>query len=174
MAASTTHADTGHGAVRRVLLWTAIFLGIGLMGAVDEIIFHQLLQWHNFYVHTTDYWRVFSDGLFHIATATLLFVGAWRLWQHRQPISRLVQDRLFWGGVFLGAGGFQLFDGTVNHKLLMLHPVREGVENLLPYDLAWNGAAIVLLALGWLLLRGTSQQLAQADETGDRGARTRR
>jgi uncharacterized membrane protein len=54
-------------------------------------------------------------------------------------------------------GGFNLYDGTVQHKLLQLHPVREGVANLLPYDLAWNGVALLLLALGllnWRAARG--------------------
>ena len=34
-----------------------------------------------------------------------------------------------------------------------LHPVREGVPNLLPYDLAFNAIALVLLLLGWWLWR---------------------
>lgn len=141
-------------AARRSLLVTAACLGVGVMGAADEIVFHQLLQWHNFYVHTTAQWRIVSDGIFHLATATLLFVGALRLWHGPRPPRTPARDRRFWGALLLGAGGFQLFDGTVNHKLLALHPVREGVENALPYDLAWIGSALVLLAAGWLLVRG--------------------
>ena len=60
-------------------------------------------------------------------------------------------------GVLLGAGGFQLFDGTVNHKLLRLHQVRYGVE-LWPYDVAWNVAAVLLLVAGLVLLRRTAGQ----------------
>ena len=56
-----------------------------------------------------------------------------------------------WAGLFLGLGGFQLFDGVVNHKLLRLHQVRYEVPDLLPYDLAWVGAALVLLAVGAVL-----------------------
>jgi hypothetical protein len=33
-------------------------------------------------------------------------------------------------GLFLGLGGFQLFDGTVGHKLLRLHQIRYGVDAL--------------------------------------------
>ncbi|MFN2494597.1 MAG: DUF2243 domain-containing protein [Pseudonocardiaceae bacterium] len=47
-------------------------------------------------------------------------------------------------------GGFQLLDGIVDHELLRLHQVRYGVD-ILPYDLAWNGAALVLLAVGAVL-----------------------
>ena len=28
---------------------TGVLLGIGIAGFVDESVFHQLLQWHNFY-----------------------------------------------------------------------------------------------------------------------------
>jgi uncharacterized membrane protein len=56
------------------------------------------------------------------------------------------------GAVVLGAGGFQLFDGVVNHKVLGLHQVRYGVD-LLPYDLAWDAAGRLLLVMGWVLLR---------------------
>ena len=50
MAASRTPPLAA--AAMKSVVWTGVFLGIGLMGAVDEIAFHQLLQWHNFYVHT--------------------------------------------------------------------------------------------------------------------------
>lgn len=55
--------------------------------------------------------------------------------------------------MLLGAGGFQLYDGTVQHKLLRLHQIRYGVP-ITPYDLAWNLVAVaVLLAGAGLLLR---------------------
>jgi uncharacterized membrane protein len=145
--------STSNDSALRTARWIGVTIGIGIMGAVDEIIFHQLLQWHNFYVHTTDYWRIFSDGVFHVFTAAMLFFGSIRLWMARRQISPVATNRPFWAGILLGAGGFQLFDGTVNHKLLQLHPVRENVQNLLPYDIAWIASALLLLALGWLLWR---------------------
>lgn len=153
MTARTTQTSAPNSPTRAVL-WTGIISGIGIMGAVDEIVFHQLLQWHNFYVHTTHYWRIFSDGLFHVFTAAMLFLGSIRLWSQRRNIHSIVSNRPFWAGIFSGAGGFQLFDGTVNHKLLQIHPVREGVENILPYDIGWNVSGLVLLIIGWLLWRG--------------------
>lgn len=45
---------------------------------------------------------------------------------------------------------FQLWDGLANHKILRLHQVRYDVE-LLPYDIAWNVAGGVLLAVGTVL-----------------------
>ena len=125
------------------------------MGVLDTVIFHQFLQWHNFYVHTTTYWRIVSDGALHLALAALMVFAAVSLFVRRREFSGVVQARRTFGaGFLLGMGGFQLFDGIVDHKVLQLHPIREGVANQLPYDLAWNAAAIALLVAGWLLWRG--------------------
>lgn len=132
---------------------TGVILGIGLMGAIDTIVFHQLLQWHNFYIDATPYWRVFSDGLLHTFTAGMLALGALRLWSARKLLARAGRRGVLAAGFLLGAGGFQLWDGVVHHKILRLHPVREGVGNQLPYDLAWNGGALLLLLLGFLVWR---------------------
>lgn len=152
---------------------TGAALGIGLMGALDEIVFHQLLQWHNFYVDTTQYWRIFSDGLFHIFTTTMLFLGAMRLWGQRRRVSSVVSGRPFWSGLLMGMGGFQLFDGIVNHKILQLHPVREGVDEIWLYDLAWNIPAALILLSGWLLWRGLhGEQVVAPDAEHDADVRT--
>jgi uncharacterized membrane protein len=50
-----------------------------------------------------------------------------------------------WGGLLLGAGLFRLFDGIVDHKVLRVHQVRSAASDLLPYDLAWNAAGVVLV-----------------------------
>jgi uncharacterized membrane protein len=128
-------------------------LGIGLIGALDTIVFHKLLQWHTFYVDADEFWRIFSDGLLHAFTLSMLFFGAYRLWEDRRTLAQVAGDRLFWGSVLLGGGAFQLFDGVVNHKLLRLHPVREGASNVLLYDLAWIASAVLILMAGWLLWR---------------------
>jgi uncharacterized membrane protein len=132
---------------------TGVILGIGVMGAFDEIVFHQLLQWHHFYTFATEYWRIVSDGVLHLFTTSMSVLGAVRLWSQRHHSSALSTNRPLWAGGLIGAGGFQLFDGIVNHKLLQLHPVREGVVNILPYDLAWNTFALILLAAGWFIWR---------------------
>lgn len=141
------------GRADATLLRIGLILGMGLAGTLDEVVLHQLLQWHNFYVHTTQFWRIAIDGLFHAASSALLLLGAMLLWTRRDLISTARRGRPLTAGILLGGGGFNLYDGTIQHKILQLHPVREGVENQLPYDLAFNGVAVVLLALGWLLWR---------------------
>jgi uncharacterized membrane protein len=56
-------------------------------------------------------------------------------------------------GILVGAGGFNLYDGIVQHKLLGLHQVRAGAADNLPYDVAFVGLAAVMLLAGLLLLR---------------------
>jgi uncharacterized membrane protein len=141
----------------RALLRTGLLLGVGLVGTLDEVVLHQLLQWHNFYVHADQYWRIVSDGLFHLVSSTLLFVGALRLWRDRQSLSRRGRGRRLAAGIVLGMGAFNLYDGLIQHKLLQLHQVREGVANQLPYDLAFNGLAVLLLIIGWRLLRASKR-----------------
>lgn len=135
------------------LVRTGVVIGVGLVGTLDQVVLHELLQWHNFYVHTTQFWRIFIDGLFHFVTATLLLVGALRLWAQRRQISQVGRVRPLAAGILLGMGAFNLYDGTVQHKLLQLHPVREHVDNILPYDLAFNGIAVLLLWAGWVVWR---------------------
>jgi len=141
---------------RRTALRIGVILGGGVMGSIDEIIFHQLLRWHHFYDHRSQAWRIASDGLLHAVTLTLLAAGVMLLWAERGRLVRLGGAQPIWSGVLLGMGGFQLFDGIVDHKVLRLHQIRDDTDNLLAYDLVWNGVALGLLAGGWLLWRGRS------------------
>jgi uncharacterized membrane protein len=174
---SSTRLPGNLASATRSLQWTGILLGIGLMASLDTVVFHLVLRWHNFYVHTTDYWRIVSDGLLHLATTILLFVGAARLWTDRRLLAMAGRGRAFVAYTLFGMGGFQLFDGIVLHLVLALHPVREGVANILPYDVAWNASAILILLIGWLIWRQFkaeesrhAREPARTDESPDRAA----
>lgn len=39
-----------------------VLIGIAIMAAVDEIVFHQLLAWHHFYDRSTPRWRCSRTG----------------------------------------------------------------------------------------------------------------
>jgi uncharacterized membrane protein len=122
-----------------------VLLGLGTVAFLDEVVFHQLLHWHHFYDRSTSDIGLVSDGLFHafswFATVAALFMLG------RLQRSRAFQGRRFTGGLLTGAGFFQLYDGLVQHKLLGLHQIRYQVD-LVPYDLTWNIAAGILLAVG--------------------------
>ncbi len=149
---SSERAEDGAPA-RRSLLRIGVLLGIGVIGTLDEVVLHQLLQWHNFYVHTTSYWRIVSDGIFHLVSSALLVIGALLLWARGYQLGAPGEGRALLAGLLLGMGGFNLYDGIIQHKILQLHPVREGVANIVPYDLAFNGVALALLLAGWWLWR---------------------
>ena len=136
----------------RQTFWSGIMLGIGTSGTLDEVILHQLLHWHHFYDRSTPAVGLVSDGLFHIASTALLVIGMYRLRNDRGRTPPGWLQRLC-GSMLVGAGGFNLYDGVVQHKLLKLHQVRPGVANELPYDVAFIGLAIVLLSLGVIVLR---------------------
>jgi len=138
----------------RLALRAGLILGVGVVGTLDQVVLHEMLQWHTFYVHTTQYWRLFIDGIFHVVTASLLCLGAALLWEWRHRLSVVRDARALAAGILFGMGGFQLFDGIVDHKVLQLHPVREGVDSLLPYDAAFLAVAVALLLVGWLIWRG--------------------
>ena len=146
-----TAADPVRGARRRSLL-TGAMLGVGTMAAVDVVVFHLVLGWHHFYDRATPSVGLLSDGLLQTGYLVLLVGGAFRLADGRR--AGLLARRSAAAGFVTGLGAFQLFDGLVDHKLLRLHQVRYGVD-LLPYDLGWLGASVLLLLVGLALVLAT-------------------
>lgn len=127
----------------------AAMVGVGIMAAIDEIVFHQLLAWHHFYDRSTSQIGLLTDGLLHAVELILIVAGFFMIadLRSRQEFAA----RSAGAGFFLGAGGFQLFDGIVNHKVLRLHQVRYDVDSLLPYDIAWVSVGALLLLIGAVL-----------------------
>ncbi|MGW0522993.1 DUF2243 domain-containing protein [Crossiella sp. NPDC003009] len=135
-------------------------IGAAVMAAIDEIVFHQILAWHHFYDRSTPMVGLLSDGLLH--TAELLgLVAGFVLFADLRRRHALAAPHA-WAGLFLGLGAFQLFDGIVDHKLLRIHQIRYGVD-VLPYDLAWNGAGLLLLAVGLVLAIRASRRAPHRD-----------
>ncbi len=140
---NATHAiDPGRSLLSRVLF------GIGLAGFIDETIFHQLLHWHHFYDKSTPAVGLVSDGLFHAFGFFCIVGGLFLLADLRRRAA--YQNLRWWAGLCFGLGGFQLYDGTIQHKLMGLHQIRYGVT-IWPYDLTWNVIAVIALIIGVVL-----------------------
>lgn len=146
--------------------WAAVLLGVGTMAAIDEIVFHQLLQWHHFVDRESGDVGLLSDGLLHAGELFALAAGFFLMLEARRRDALVA--RAAWAGFLVGLGGFQLWDGLINHKVLRLHEIRYGVD-LLPYDLIWNGAAVALVLAGLgLLLSARPGSVERADVRGSK------
>jgi uncharacterized membrane protein len=143
-------------------LWSGILFGIGLAAFIDETIFHQLLHWHHFYDKSTTSIGLVSDGLFHafswFATIASLFLFSDLRRRNALNLTRWV------GGVLLGAGAFQLYDGTIQHKLMRIHQIRYNV-NIAPYDLTWNILAILMIVIGLFLVYRSRRNAILSERT---------
>ncbi|MGM1030374.1 MAG: DUF2243 domain-containing protein [Actinomycetota bacterium] len=129
---------------------SGLLFGAGIAASVvDLFVFHLLLQWHHFYDLSTLEVALAADGVFHAVAWGMTVAGLFLLADARR------RDAVRWGrwtgAVLAGLGGFQLLDAVVNHKLLGIHQVRYEVD-LLPYDVAWIGSAVVVLAVGLVIL----------------------
>ncbi|WP_075617812.1 DUF2243 domain-containing protein [Paenisporosarcina indica] len=128
--------------------WGGFLFGLGLVAFIDETVFHQLLHWHHFYDKSTTDIGLVSDGLFH-ALSWFATIGSSFM------LADLHRRHAFWlkrwvGGIFLGAGTFQLYDGTIQHKLMRLHQIRYNVDITL-YDAIWNITAFAMIVFAYIL-----------------------
>lgn len=139
-------------------MWSGVLIGIGIAAFIDETVFHQLLHWHHFYDRSTPAVGLVSDGLFHAFGWFAMVIG---LVMVIDLVRRTgLSGRGLAGGILMGAGGFQLYDGTVQHKILRLHQIRYHVD-IAPYDWAWNIIALLILAVAVWLLREVLRRRAR-------------
>ena len=132
-------------------------MGVGVAAFIDETVFHQLLHWHHFYDKSTPDVGLVSDGIFHAGGWLAMVVGLF-LFADLQRRRRTVPKRV-WAGAFTGWGGFQLYDGLFQHKVLGLHQIRYDVD-LFAYDLAWNISGALGLVIGIVLFFGPARSVA--------------
>src|SRR3954453_19907450 len=110
---------------------SGVLLEVGVAAFVDETVFHHLLHWRHFYDKSTPAAGLVSDDIFH-ASGSFAAVATPFLVAHLGR-GRAVAAGSWWAGLLVGAGAFQLYDGTIQHKLMCLHQIRYGVH-LAPSD----------------------------------------
>lgn len=139
--------------------WSGFLFGFGLVAFLDEVVFHQLLHWHHFYDKSTKDIGLVSDGLLNSMAGFAIIFSLFFLADFRR---RHLMDWKFWiGHVLMGMGTFQLFDGTINHKLFGIHQIRY-VDNLIVYDIIWLIAAVLLLIIGFIIGKRGSNESSHA------------
>ena len=132
---------------------SGILFGLGLVAFIDETLFHQLLHWHHFYDKSTREIGLVSDGLFHAFSFFATIGGFFMLADLKRR--NAFRKKRWWGAVFFGAGAFQLYDGTIQHKIMRIHQIRY-VENVIVYDIVWNMIAIAMIIIGGILIYRTN------------------
>ncbi len=148
MAAQGSADYSARAALSGRNLWSGVLFGLGLVAFIDEAVFHQLLHWHHFYDLSTPEIGLVSDGFFHALSWAATIGGLFMLADLRRR--RAFWQTRWWGGVLLGAGGFQLYDGTVQHKWWGIHQIRY-VPDVWIYDVVWNTIAVLLVIAGIIL-----------------------
>lgn len=133
-------------------LWSGILFGMGIVAFIDETVFHQLLHWHHFYDKSTTAIGLVSDGFFHAFSWFATIGGLFMYADLRRK--KVLWMKRWWGGILLGGGGFQFYDGTVQHKLMGIHQIRY-VENVIVYDIVWSVIAAAMILAGFLLVVNT-------------------
>ncbi len=138
-----------------------IFLGLGLGGFFDGIVFHQLLQWHHvvsgwYPIDSTDNLKlnIFWDGIFHSGTYVLVMTGVFILWRSARRLYRGWLNMSLMGSVLVGWGSFNLIEGVVNHAVLGIHRVNELADpsHRVLWDIAFLLWGACMIAGGWALL----------------------
>lgn len=157
---------------QRPLVSAGTLLGVGLGGFLDGIVFHQILQVHNMLTGrivkdsiANIEINMFWDGLFHAATWAMTALGMWLLFRAAQRGDVAFSTKSFIGSLALGWGLFNLIEGAIDHHVLHLHHVVERL-GVSAYDYAFLGSGVLLIAGGWLAIRGD----APSPEFGTRRA----
>lgn len=159
VAAVKRHTNTSY---RQRNLWSGFLFGLGLVAFIDETVFHQLLHWHHFYDKSTTDIGLVSDGLFHAFSWFATIGGLFMLADLKRRSEW--QIKRWWSGILLGAGIFQLYDGIIQHKIMRIHQIRY-VDNVIIYDIVWNGLALILIFIGLYFLKQSRHSPFKKDET---------
>lgn len=131
----------------------AFLFGVGMIGMLDGIVFHQILQWHSVNMHTDRFHQIMSDGLFHLIVTLFIFISGVLLWKGDPKVGA----SKFWGCFLVGAGVFNLIEGITNHHILQVHHVKPGPSQPL-YDISYDLFALLLVVIGCYCCAGKAQR----------------
>ncbi len=137
------------------LVTAGVFLGIGLGGFFDGILFHQLLQIHNMLsakfpktsianMEINMYW----DGLFHTLCFVMVLTGLALLWRAGARRDVPWSGKIFVGAYFLGWGLFNFVEGIIDHHILNIHHVLESHGQSV-FDYLFLASGLIFIIGGW-------------------------
>ena len=146
------------------LVAAGTFLGIGLGGFVDGIVFHQILQLHNMLTGRYEKSTIanveinmFWDGMFHAFTWIMTVIGIALLWRAGKRAGVPWSVKSFVGSLFLGWGLFNLVEGIIDHHILHLHHVVEAL-GVSVYDYAFLASGVLFIIGGLMAIRSDQKR----------------
>lgn len=170
--AARSGAGAGPRGLTGPLLVPGVVLGVGLGAFVDGIVLHQLLGWHHMIsnaghdrlgLHPRPMTTVggleantVADGAFHAGAFVLTVVGVVLLARRRAALAAARRPGLeLTGWALAGWGAFDLVEGLVDHELLRVHHVRQGLSDsaTLAWDLGFLAFGALLVAVGLAVAR---------------------
>ena len=142
---------------RNPLLYAGLVLGLGMGGFVDGIVLHQILGWHHLVCVTE--WCVADtvgallrqntqDGFFHLGLWSVTLAGAVMLFRAGRGEGAGWSGRVLGGAMVAGWGGFNFFEGLLNHQILGIHHVLPGSAHQFVYDMLFLLSGLVLGGAG--------------------------
>jgi uncharacterized membrane protein len=93
------------------------------------------------------------DGFFHAGVWLVTFIGVLMLFNVAKRQDVIWSKHVLIGAMLAGWGLFNVVEGTIDHLILGIHHVVEYTYDKMPYDLAFLASGIILLLLGWMLIR---------------------
>lgn len=147
------------------LVIAGTFLGIGMGGFVDGILFHQILQLHAMVSAVVPKTSIpnleinmFWDGMFHALTWVMTAIGIMLLWKAARRADVPWLGKIMVGALFLGWGLFNLVEGIIDHYLLNLHHVYEARGQSI-FDLLFLASGVIFIAVGWIAVRAQAKTI---------------
>ena len=100
-----------------------------------------------------------GDGLFHSLTYVFTIMGVFLLWRSYLRGDGRWSLRTLVGCLLLGWGLFNVVEGLINHHILGVHHVRDDLppSEQLPWDLGFLAFGVVLISIGWWLVRSSKK-----------------
>ena len=149
---------------RGPLISAGLFVGIGLGGFADGILFHQILQTHNMLSASIPVVDLISakinmtwDGYFHAAVWLMTLIGVYLLFKAGARRDTFWSGKILAGSMLGGWGLFNLVEGLIDHHILGIHHVMEYAVNKLPHDLAFLASGIIFMLIGWVMVKADRQ-----------------
>ena len=160
-----------HELNQKPLVIAGVFMGIGLGGFFDGILFHQLMQIHNMLSAIRPPTSIpnleinmFWDGLFHALTYVMTLTGLVLLWKAGARRDVPWSGKTFVGAYFLGWGLFNFVEGVIDHHILNIHHVVERLGQSV-FDYAFLASGVIFIIAGWMAIRSASNDIGSHART---------